>query len=470
MEIDSNQRQRQRPIPICFKLRSSSTFILIVVGFSLFTDLFLYGLIVPVLPFALNQLVGIPDQEIQPVISTLLAAHALAAVLFSPIAGLISDAGKGRLPFLFGLVAMSASTALLCFGRSIPLLLVARILQGLSAAIVWTVGLSLVVDTVGPDKLGSALGSIYGVISVGSLASPTLGGIVYSRFGYYAVYELAGFILLIDIILRLLVIERSVAETYKPSNPAEAVTEQTSLLPRSPDRSHSPPLTNPILRSFPLLKILLHPRLLSSLFVTFTQASLLATFDATVPIHVKKIFGMDSLQSGLLFIAIQLPYLITGPIFGRWVDHSGARPAIIFGSILLIPTLIFLRLPHESPEEWWIQVNGYTTLLTFSGIGLSAIGGPSLVDASKTVCELHKRYPDLFGHKGPYGQLYAVNNVVFSLGMTIGPLLSGGLVDQINYGNSMAVMSLFCLISFLVAWFGMKDNDLMSKSDVVTTT
>ncbi|KAH9821261.1 major facilitator superfamily domain-containing protein [Melampsora americana] len=462
MEINSNQR----PIPIWLKLRSSSTFILIVV------NLFLYGLIVPVLPFALNQLLGISDQETQPVISTLLAAHALAAVLFSPIAGLISDAGQGRLPFLFGLVAMSASTALLCFGRTIWILLVARILQGLSAAIVWTVGLSLVVDTVGPDKLGSALGSIYGVISVGSLASPTLGGIVYSRFGYYAVYELAGFILLIDIILRLLVIERSVAETYHPTDQEVSVTEQTSLLPRSPDRSHPQTTTtaHPILRSFPLLKILFHPRLLSSLFVTFTQASLLATFDATVPIHVKAIFGMDSLQSGLLFIAIQLPYLITGPIFGKWVDRSGARSPILFGSIVLIPTLILLRFPHETKEEeWWIQVMGYTSLLTFSGIGLSAIGGPSLVDASRTVCELHKSYPDLFGDKGPYGQLYAVNNVVFSLGMTIGPLISGGLVDQIDYGNSMGVMSLLCWISCLVAWFGMKDKDLMGrrKRDVV---
>ena len=39
-------------------------------------------------------------------------------------------------------------------------LAVARVLQGISAAVVWTIGLALVLDTVGPENLGKTIGSV----------------------------------------------------------------------------------------------------------------------------------------------------------------------------------------------------------------------------------------------------------------------------------------------------------------------
>jgi len=45
-----------------------------------------------------------------------------------------------RSSLLFGLVALLGATFMLCFGRTEALLIVARALQGISAAVVWTVG------------------------------------------------------------------------------------------------------------------------------------------------------------------------------------------------------------------------------------------------------------------------------------------------------------------------------------------
>jgi len=45
-------------------------------------------------------------------------------------------------------------------GQTIAVLAVARVLQGISAAVVWTIGLALVLDTVGPDNLGKTIGSV----------------------------------------------------------------------------------------------------------------------------------------------------------------------------------------------------------------------------------------------------------------------------------------------------------------------
>lgn len=147
--------------PLGLGWRSSSFFIVSTVGVGLFTDLFLYGLVVPVLPFVLHDRIHIEPSQIQSYVSGLLAAYAGASVLFSPLAGVIADRGSSRqLPFLLGLAALLVATLLLLLGRTVAILALARVLQGISAAVVWTVGLALVLDTVGPKNLGKTIGSV----------------------------------------------------------------------------------------------------------------------------------------------------------------------------------------------------------------------------------------------------------------------------------------------------------------------
>ena len=147
--------------PIGLKWRSSTLFIVSTVGIGLFTDLFLYGLVVPILPFILQDRIGLSSDQVQTPVSGLLAAYAGASVLFSPVAGVIADRLPSRqLPFLVGLTALLLATLLLFLGQHLAVLIVARILQGISAAVVWTIGLALVLDTVGPENLGKTIGSV----------------------------------------------------------------------------------------------------------------------------------------------------------------------------------------------------------------------------------------------------------------------------------------------------------------------
>ena len=147
--------------PWGLRWRSSTLFITATVGIGLFTDLFLYGLVVPILPFILRNRVNLPDSQIQSHVSALLAGYAGASVLFSIPAGVIADRTSARqTPFLAGLAALLAATLMLFLGQTVPVLIVARILQGISAAVVWTIGLALVLDTVGPENLGKTIGSV----------------------------------------------------------------------------------------------------------------------------------------------------------------------------------------------------------------------------------------------------------------------------------------------------------------------
>lgn len=64
------------------------------------------------------------------------------------------------------------------FARDGASLVIARILQGLSGAAVWTVGLALIVDTVGKDQTGFAMSFVSVSMTVGIVSGPFLGGIM----------------------------------------------------------------------------------------------------------------------------------------------------------------------------------------------------------------------------------------------------------------------------------------------------
>lgn len=150
------------------------------------------------------------------------------------------------------------------------------------------------------------------------------------------------------------------------------------------------------------------------------------------------------MKAGLLFIALVLPYLILGPVAGWSVDRYGPKPAAVLGFGYLVPMLILLRLVCAGGKT---QIIIYCVLLSLCGMGLGVIGSPSIVEASYVVQQYEKTNPDFFGVNGPYAQLYAINSMIFSLGLAVGPLVSGFLRDAIGYGNMNIVVAALCLVT-----------------------
>jgi MFS family permease len=210
--------------PYLLKYRSSTPFILFTISLAIFTDIFLYGLIVPVIPFSLTVQAGVAEDQVQQWTAILLACYNITLFVGSPLVGWYADCTTSRrLPLLLGLLALAGSTLLLCLGKTIALFIVGRLLQGLSAAVVWSVGLALLVDTMGKN-IGAAMGWVSIAMSVGLLISPVVGGAVYAGAGYYAVYYLAFGVIFLDIVLRLVLIEKKVARQWiKDEDEGEAV-------------------------------------------------------------------------------------------------------------------------------------------------------------------------------------------------------------------------------------------------------
>lgn len=147
--------------PFGLRWRSHTIFILTTVCIGVFTDMFLYSLIIPVLPFMLHDRLGVPKSDIQQHVSGLLSVYAASTLIGSPVTGIIADRQQTRSgPYLTGLIALGTATILLFSSRLLWLVYIARVLQGISAAVVWTVGIALIVDTVGVKDLGKTLGTV----------------------------------------------------------------------------------------------------------------------------------------------------------------------------------------------------------------------------------------------------------------------------------------------------------------------
>lgn len=319
-------------------------------------------------------------------------------------------------------------------------------------------------------------------MAIGVLWAPFLGGVLYKKAGMQGVVTLAISVLAIDLVLRLLVIEKktSYEAGYGHTGGNEGPNDQTDDC-ADPEASHEEQrlldgargadkdfkLSDEqtwIARVVPILPCLSDPSLLSALFGSLVHAILMGSFDATVTTVSRELFGFDSFQAGMLFLPIGIMQMICGPIVGWVVDRHGTRIAAVFAFGIMVPVLLLLRLVHAGGIA---QVILYAGLLSFAGISLAGVGTPAIVEAGAVIDRYYKANPNLFGEKGPYAMVYGINGMVFNAGLTIGPALAGGLKDAIGYGNMNIVLA---AISGAAVWLcflymGSKPRTVTRKRD-----
>ena len=450
--------------PVLLKYRSSETFIVLTVCIAIFTDVLLYAGIVPVIPFALTDRVGIPQHDVQHQVSVLLAVYGAALLVGSPICGVLSDRMPNRrLPMLLGLLALAGGTLLFCLGHNMAMLLTARVLQGVSAAVVWTVGLALVADTVGHQSIGQALGYVSISMSLGNVFAPMLGGIVYDRAGYYAVYYMFFCVILLDISLRMVLVERKVAQEWLTMGAQQA--EERSIPTNSEyDGSNRPLLAKPPSQrsSKPreaLWFLFSSRRLCVALICSLIGAVLLTVWDATLPLYVNRLFGWSSLGGGLVFLPLAIPSFFA-PLVGLWADKKGPRWPIVIGSTFAIPFIVLLRLVVHSGSQ---QIVLLCAMLVLIGIGIHLALTPLGVEISNIVREKEKLDPGAFGGRGAYATAYGLYNTAFAGGMLVGPLLGGFVNQGAGWGTMCWTLAMLSFCSAVLAWLFIGESPLLRR-------
>ena len=320
---------------------------------------------------------------VQDWITILFVVFGSSMVLGAPVAGWVSQHSSLRqVPLVIGLMAALAATLLFMLAKATYLLVVARCLQGISAGVVYTTVLALLVETVERDEIGSWMGFALSGVNLGVLVAPTLAGIIYEKVGYYAVFGICLGIIAIDLTAALLLIDKKRARKWSPDSRqvGDGSKHSTSRSTRingeesngSPYSKHFIP-TNPdgdnrneANEGSPLLKnssnkankssrkwfattrsLLASPQIMAALYTTFIHSILHTSFDAVLPRFVQRMFHWSSSGAGLTFLTLTVPSLMS-PLMGFLSDRYGRRLVALCGFAIAVPSLALLGLVRNA--------------------------------------------------------------------------------------------------------------------------
>ncbi|KAH9982142.1 major facilitator superfamily domain-containing protein [Lactifluus volemus] len=327
------------------------------------TDFLIYSIIIPVIPFHLQDL---GYSEVSSLVGYLLVAY-----VSTPFIAWYSERQNSRKgTLLIGLLALACSQALFMESREYWIMAIARLLQGISASIVWTAGLALVCDTVPEEKIGRYLGLAMAGLPLGQLVGPPVGGALFDRFGIRGPCVFGIIVIAVDLMCRLLLIERREALVggFDPvasygtfdtetdfSSEAErqpliaSDSEETdyadSLLDRGADEATRMVQREPI-SFFQIIKGFFgSSRAVAALVNSFVYGILYSCQEPTLPIYLHKKWQLHSSEVGLVFIAAALPAMLSPPVAGWFADRVGTEWVTFACLLLAIPCWVAVVLP-----------------------------------------------------------------------------------------------------------------------------
>ncbi|WP_424659929.1 MFS transporter, partial [Desulfofundulus sp.] len=277
-----------------------------LINLAVFLDTVLYGIIVPVMPYYATS-TGASTTELGVIFAALSAGLLLASVP----AGLLCDRYGYRPVMVFGMAGLTISTLIFMMSRSVLLLVIGRLLQGLAAAATWSAGLALVAALYPPRLRGEKMGMVMTSTGLGTIIGPVLGGTLYQFTGYAFPFQItAGAGALLTFLLW--------------SSP---------LPPKKSTTGHQPPWQ----------ELLCNRNIFWGVIITVTSSFGFGMLEPLLPIDLHKRFGLGSAGVGLLFGALSLTFALFQPLFGILSDRLGRKPLIVaglLGTAVTVPWLV----------------------------------------------------------------------------------------------------------------------------------
>ncbi len=317
-------------------------------------------------------------------------------------AGIITASALGdrlgrRRTYVGGLVLFSLASAACALAPNLDVLIGFRAVQGLGAAIVMPLGLTLLTSTFPADRRGAVVGIWGGVAGLGVASGPLVGGVVTEGLDWHWIFW-------VNVplgIAAVVAILRVMPETYGPRSrldPLGMVTASGAMgalvwgVLRAPATGWGSTevlvalaLGVALLAAFlvwetvtpePMVPLaLFRSRVFSASAATqfLMSASIFAT--AYVTSQYFQISRGDSpLGTGLRFLPWTMTPLLIAPLAGKLVDRVGARAIAAPG--LLLQAVGFVWLLHEAHTH--ASYGNFVAPFVLAGIGISmALPAPS---------------------------------------------------------------------------------------------
>ncbi|KAF9538948.1 hypothetical protein EC957_006008 [Mortierella hygrophila] len=460
---------------------------------ALFTDMVVYGVVVPILPdIVKNRLGGTPRE-----VGLLFACYAIGLLASTPVFAILSDKYQNRrIPMMVGMLGLAVATVGFSLASNYWVLILARIGQGSAGGASWTIGLGLLADVYPPDNLGVVMGATMTANAVGFMVGPMVGGYLYEYHGYSAPFIFCAGLAILDFLCIVFIAEpeKKVATVkvdqdegtasgaieqevdgltvHEPSTTTVVAVERTAAAITDPQHaqeilddglhhqdhvekndtqrqadgsssygamsssassSHSPANDGSSSEiagnDVSMFEIASNWTITCCLLATFVAASVFSGLEPILPLYLEELLGAGPTQTGLIFLAAIFPTLFSSAI-GYYADKVGHFYVSLLGMAIFAVATFSLSMPK--------------TFLTFI-LPLALFG----LGSSTILTPLLPAMADVVNKKGwnGYAKTYALYNMTYSLSMAVGPILAGFIFEDFGFWWTMVMFGIMIVVA-----------------------
>lgn len=303
-------------------------------------ETFLYGFLVPIVGTIFQDRLHVDPSRTQQLTSAVLAIHGAISVVSGPIIGHFADRTPNRkTPLLISLASCIVGTALVAAARSVLVLFLGRVMQGVAGSAVWIIGFATVADTADHNNLGTVMGVMMSFVKSGTISGPAISGLLIEAAGYWVTWSVPLLVLTIDLLARVVMIETPACKTHSDT------AENASLLSARVGAEHG--------RARNFYRVMLcDARALTCLLVAISSSTVSTSFHATLPLYVQETFHWGPGMTGFLFACFVVPTLVVGPVAGWARDRVGSRAPAVVASVLQVVLFGLLGIAGSDRVPW----------------------------------------------------------------------------------------------------------------------
>jgi len=347
---------------------------------------------------------AIADDLREPVanVGLVASAYALPVALLAPIFGPLSDRRGRRFAMLLGLAIFAAAAGACIVAPNLPLLLLARAINGIGAAILLPAAFAAAGDLSDDEARGRAIALLTAAFPLSNLLGLPFGALATSVGGWRAPFALIAAVAVVAII--------GVANSGEVSKAAVSGRGYGATFGR-------------VIRDRKAMAVML---------VTLVWFSGAIGLFIYVGEFIHESFGIPAEQAGLAYLVVGIVGIVAARTSGLVLARIGARKTVLTGialfgtSAFLLPlTTAALPLALLVIATWafgtWFGVPGLQTIVA----GLSSTAR---------------------------GTMLAFNGSALNLGGVIGPLISGRIIEAGGFAAAGPWSAFLAGCAFLIAW------------------
>jgi EmrB/QacA subfamily drug resistance transporter len=291
-------------------------------------------------------------QEVQWIV----LAYLLAVTALIVSVGRLGDIVGRRRLLLAGITVFTVASLLCGVAPTLPLLIAARAAQGLGAAIMMTLTVALVGETVPKARTGTAMGLLGTMSAIGTTLGPSLGGVLIVGLGWRSIFLVNVPLGMLNFLLALRYLRadgtRAKIDRMGFDNAGTlllAVTLAAYALAMTIGRGHFGMVNIALLTTAvfgvvlfilveakvasPLIRLAMFrdPALSASLAMSTLVSTVMMATLVVGPFYLSRALGLKAAAVGLVLSAGPLVAALTGIPAGRIVDRFGAQRMTIVG-------------------------------------------------------------------------------------------------------------------------------------------